>query len=499
MANVLSSQPFIQETSGYKKQNYATVWRYCAALAAVSVACGVQFLYNFLGFNGTIPFAILMIVPTYISGRQLSEILYNGDFKVVSIISFSTIFWYFSPLILLCLGFNGLSLSIDSDRILNSSMLIVISLLMVLPFIFLECFFKNSFVKEMSNISLKSSSLFFAFCSFFQVVLIVTGKWTYGSLLLAGVRQDMGESAQYLQIANLISIAAMPFSAYILGRILSENRAISANLFFVIAEIFSGMMWNFIGGRRYFIVEIGMSCVLYLSARYKNAGKKLKISTVMQLLIVSLGVISVAAPAYFAVRLASESVSKGRQMPGIGELLASSKGVGNAQMSRGYDQKVVDRSAIIGSVSTVSETNRDFSYGYGLYNSIMMALPPQIFNKSRLYKTPEDLWYTLGVPYDDYSNTLVLDSYVDFNFFGYAIYLFIICSMIIISLNLMEKFKYFSLLYKISFVFLFLNTETGVSTYFVQQRNMLVIFFALIVFELVHNVFKVGPSKKDRA
>ncbi|MDF0490936.1 hypothetical protein PX554_22680 [Sphingomonas sp. H39-1-10] len=448
----------------------------------VAASLGTAFLATYLD-EKTWPFGILMVIPTMLCGTKLVSLIYEGHFKPITLISLATIFWYFAPLVVLTLGIPGFTISANASVLSKASSNLVAGLIIASPLVLLEARHGLSFFKPLLDLSKNPPYiLLFAF-TMIQLFLIAGGIWTYGSVLMASTRPDAGGVVALLRAVDLCATAAMPMTAFFLGiKLASRGRLTSGAVLLCGFALLIGLIWHFISGRRYLTVEIVLCAVLYLAARYRLQGKKLKVTGVGRIAILVAGVIVVAWPVYFAVRVASYTSKNSGEMPGIVDLVTSATEVKSQDLEAGYNQKVIDRSAIILSYSAVQSTLRSFAIGQGLLVSVAMASPPFIVDKSKLPGSPEKIWASLGVPEDDYSNTLALDSYVDFGYIGYAVYLLIAVLPIYFIVLLFRFRKLPSSVVQISSIFLFLNTETSVTGYLVFARNVSIL--AIILFAI---------------
>jgi len=456
-------------------------FRYLLVLLLVALAVLITLIGTSLGVEESWPFAILMFPVLYISGVSLARLVYVGELKPVTIISFALVFWYFGPLAVLCLGIPGFGISLSSGELVPAASRIITALLMATPLVLFEESLSSSYLKSLRRCPITALAMVIGVIAMLQIMLIASGRWTYGSLLLAGTRDDENGGTAFLQLANYLSVINLPLAAYIFGVRAGHKRALSSSGFIAALALVAGVAWHFIGGRRYLTVEVLVAAAFYLKARSLASGRSIRLGGLAKTATLLLCLVAVSWPTYFAVRVASQSVKNGQVMPSAAELLQSAAELDSADLSQGYSAQVVDRSAIINSVAIVSPALKRFALGEGLWYSTRIAAPPQLVDKSILPSSVEELWTDYGVKLSDYSNSLILDSYVDFGVLGFVLYCLLVAGLFAISSLLLGRFPLPYAIVQIGFLFQFLNGENTIASYLAFTRNGLLISIPFIV------------------
>jgi hypothetical protein len=455
---------------------------YLLALLLVAVAIFVALICTSLGFTESWPFGLFMFPVLYVTGKSLAELVYRGDMKPVTIISFALIFWYFGPLSVLTLGVPGFGISLSAAELISPSILVAVALLIAAPVVFVEESFSFSYLKGLSRVPLATLAACVALITVLQVALIASGAWTYGSLLLAGTRSDDSGGTAALQLANYLAVINLPLAAHVLGLRAGQKKSLSLIGVIAAAALLSGVAWHFIGGRRYLTVEVLVAAAFYLKAREAASGRSVQLGAVAKTASLLICLVAVSWPTYFAVRVASQSVKEGQAMPSAAELLGSAVALDSSSLSQGYSNQVIDRSAIINSVAAVAPALKRFALGDGLWYSVRIAAPSQLVDKSHLAPSIEGLWTSYGIKLDDYSNSLILDSYVDFGVVGFVLYALLVMSSFALSAVALSRFPLASAVIQIGFLFQFLNGENTITSYLAFARNGLLLSIPFIVF-----------------
>jgi hypothetical protein len=470
---------------------------FISALFLISFASAILLALQQFGYTETWPFAFLMMPPSYLCGRAIIRSLYDGDVRPASLIGLSSIIWYFAPLSVLALQIPGATLSLDPADIPTASIRLLIALALLIPVMILERRAAFSLVEALDSAPNSIIFMLLGSAALIEIILITTGSWTYGALLLASDRltgTQEGPSTAALQLVNYCAVITTPMAAFYYGRSLSM-RAPRHVRWVALTALLVGLAWHFVGGRRYVAVELVMSSTMYLSARYRLLGTRVSWSAVSRVGLAAVCAIALMWPAYFAMRVASYSVRDGQKMPSITELLSSAGEMDSSDLDQGLSEKVVDRSAIITSYSLVTSYLRGFAGGEGLAHAALMSLPPMVFPGDKLaysseIPSVEVIWRKYGVPANDYANSLPLDSYVDFGVIGLAIYTLLIELLVLLCCLLFRRARFICAGICLGYVYLFLNAEGGIQTYFANLRPAFIVALLTMALLSLTRIFR---------
>ena len=136
MVRVKQKRQMTGRLIGSPKRVTSDSFSYLLALLLVALAISVALICTSLGFTESWPFGIFMFPVLYVTGKSLAGLVYRGDMKPVTIISFALLFWYFGPLSVLTLGVPGFGISLSAAELISPSTLIAVALLIAAPVVF---------------------------------------------------------------------------------------------------------------------------------------------------------------------------------------------------------------------------------------------------------------------------------------------------------------------------------------------------------------------------
>jgi hypothetical protein len=188
------------------------------------------------------------------------------------------------------------------------------------------------------------------------------------------------------------------------------------------------------------------------------------------MLAVPLGLgIAQANKLFYKVRLASyEFVHEPGKSHSLLDYIEAMNHVSEETLSTELNNNVAARPYIIASVGIVQKYATGHLNGEELLYDFYRAIPSLIYpNKEQLladYPIPESQWNKgLSVPFNDYANSLMLDGYVDFSYFGFLIYTTIssLCFLMVYKLYALTMNITMKYLCAFGFIIDFLLVETS--------------------------------------
>ncbi|TNM65314.1 hypothetical protein [Aliirhizobium smilacinae] len=327
------------------------------------------------------------------------------------------------------------------------------------------------------------------------VYLMATGEWGYR----IGDFETENRQSIALALTTGTGLAIAPLCAYVIGAIKTRaGRATRQVLALACIALFHVYAWIPMQ-RRQLAIMLLLILLAYLSARYRH---KMSLTVLIRAavgFIVLVPIIYAMWQVFFQIRVMSYSLSAGETISVSKFFSDSSAYVGDT--SADFQDNLLERPFITKSVDTVYHTQLEYLYGEHLYTSFIGALPSALFpwkNMILFYAggVGEGLWTVKGmIPFDDYSNTIFLDSIVDFGYFGpfiyFAIFVLFLFGLCILTTRLKDQtwsvfFFYMLCVFSVSI-------EASPTALFVFGRNALI---AMGVFYVVCKVFGQRLSRR---
>ena len=334
---------------------------------------------------------------------------------------------------------------------------------------------------------------------------MASGQWTYGGLATALI--GVAQSSPLVILIGWLSSVTTPLAAVIAGGMLrstARKARLASNPVFIanILAIIVGMGWHFIAGRRALaIITIEVVIALVVFSR-KKLVRKLKISSLIYAFAGLSAVIAFAWPAFFAIRAASYSFETSGSMPSIIEMLESSATIDQGQIADGLSDNIASRTSIIDHYSMIQNSMSEYILGSGIVYNIASSLPPFIFIGKQeymaLYPTTEAVWTAkAGVPFNDWANTIALESYVDFGILGLSLYLVLTVFVVKIVIKLCNGSKMANWILFLGLIYTILNIESSYNGLIVTLRNAICLIAALYILDRV--LVAMLPARKYAA
>jgi hypothetical protein len=343
-----------------------------------------------------------------------------------------------------------------------------------------------------------NSFLYIAFPIFIlQIVMMATGM-----LALAGTAGDSastGSVSPTLLFGLGVSGPMMPMCAFLVGREMhngSFRLGRTAISWVLLIGLFQLALWLPVG-RRFFAGQVLLSTLSFLAARYPQSISWKNVASTALMLAFVVPLIFFAWQFFFKLRVASYDAPEGAS---VVELIRISQTIADENSNSGFYENIATRPYIISSVITALHYHSGYMLGRGILGQLVVSIPTVLFpNKIRVMdelKISEDAWAKyLGIPINDYANTIFLDSYLDFYIFGFMIYVLIInmlCYAVI-------KISYIICGYDLSTFALYillcsgLQAEQQMSAWFGCAR---IVGMLVVLYFVLKSIFSVLPKEK---
>ncbi|MBD3760738.1 hypothetical protein [Rhizorhabdus sp.] len=460
--------------------------RFSRALAAgvVTLAIGIGLLEIGTRMGVIIGAAFLASV----AGWHGLKSLHAGSINVGAVLSSQTILWYAAPL-----SYAGF---IDYDALIqvpfrqNAISLGLISVSATACFI----------ISQMKGITLRLPLIepryiyAAAVISFVQLSLIVGGNWGFATM----AADSAGRGQNYLtNTLNVFAPAAAPICAALLGRLYAGDIRRSSGLTLAaITILVIQIVWWTASGRRNMSIVFVMTMVFAFRYAFPERVTGKTIATFAALGLLAIPANIVAWDYFWTTRLLAENNDGSPNNLSILEYqeikqraAAYDGGVGGAT-----DNMIIRPFALINTFSDVTSETQDFLWGRNILTYTLLAIPPIFFasKADTVGESAEDLWrHVAWIEATDWSNTIFMDSYMDFGLAGFPIYIAIILMMataLIYLANLIKSplcvmFIFFSLAFGI------FNIEILANTLLVIGRGLFVLIVATAVLRWI-----ISPS-----
>ncbi|WP_027524862.1 hypothetical protein [Bradyrhizobium sp. Ec3.3] len=266
-----------------------------------------------------------------------------------------------------------------------------------------------------------------------ETVLLLTQQWTYGS-----TNFSQGErTSPIVLLAGQVTVGLAGFCGLVSGTLssrlrmnrLSETLVLLLSLSVLLLQV----LWWLPVGRRFLMVQLLLGVITFLAARnhFRLSARKLVILGAWLALLAPIGLFLTRI--FVTLRVLSWSRSGARV--DLFELLSQLGSVDPNTVSM-YQDQAAARALILDSYALVARyVTRPF-LGLEAITQFLLALPSAFFDKTyvldQLGGANEALWTNMtGIPYSDYAQTLLLEGYIDFSYFGFFIY--------VLAINLMFR------------------------------------------------------------
>jgi hypothetical protein len=318
-----------------------------------------------------------------------------------------------------------------------------------------------------------------------QIFLILNGSWGYTTFI--GSYNDTTISQSLYLI--LIPTYAVPIliSGVLANYVKIKQKNINSAFFLltIFAIILVQFFWFITYGRRVILVITLLSVFILLSttagkdslirALWRKAYLFAPVATISSLLFIF----------YFYMRIAT-NITDGL----VNFTVFDFQRV--LLISRSYEGEVfgdlfLRPFSLLQSFAVVKETMSGHLFGWNFLSQFFNAIPSIIIDKAAIGPTLETLWLeSLRVPLNDWSNTFLLEAFIDFGVVGLIIYIVILHFINRLLFSIFSKFGYFySSIFMCVVLFASMSIETSVTVYLATIRATLVLLPIAFIHELI--------------
>lgn len=451
--------------------------KYIYFCVATSILLLGYYVLNYTKFGELFYFGCILLCIFGV--LDLFKQISSGGINVVSLISSQTIVWYIYPFTYI--GVFGYDKFIfDVPQINNAGTAIYVVLICGFSYFLSEKFIKKIYFRD-----LKFSWM--GFLSSLAPLLMVQLYFFYaGARNYAAATNISGEEVgAFLLFASSLFPAVMPICVWHLASLMNEkiNRKRMLIVSTLIITILFQIMWFATGGRRQMALLVFTSMVIYISVKYKEVNNARKIINSSVVAVLSAIFLWFAWESYYAIRVAYNE--SGIENIGITDVATARSIASNSGADDEFVSNTITRPFLtLSSLTVVRQEASGVLWGWNAGSQFLLSIPSMLFPDKFEVIGPvlENLWYKeIDVPYNDWTNTLILESYVDFGFIGFFIYLFIISFLFILILNnkIARLNKDISAVLYFAAIFNIINIEATMNSIFVGIISLA--FYILVV------------------
>jgi hypothetical protein len=313
--------------------------------------------------------------------------------------------------------------------------------------------------------------------SVMQLCAILGGFWTY----LGAAAEGVGPIISFMSFLGLF---VLPIAALNAALPAHEGRAFRK--WIIIGFIAAVQIaWLSVDGRRMLANVMLVSLLLYLHAALSVRKPSLRdlLSFAFSTMVISICVY-VLWRYFFHVRHTHYFLqSTGHAYPGLWDIMQAMGQVDLPALDAAFAENVVMRPFIIQSVTAFEQAHLGLLWGQGLVADLLNAIPSAFgIDKSGLL-VAERLWASqLGVPYNDWANTLYLDGYADFGIAGLSIYILCVWGVMKAALFIVALLSpIVRLPVLISFLVMLISVESSIGAIFAGFRNAAILCVLLLL------------------
>lgn len=454
--------------------------------------------YSFyLAFDAMIPFYGACIFMSISSGYNAINAMFKRRLNIGALLSTQTVLWYALPFSYIWIfGYsNYISLVSEGQAADGLCYLVVLATFSYLIF----TFFFDSWKLEFDIF--RSSARFIPLIGpiiVLQALFIAIGRRGYAMVL-----GEQGASKPLIyQFVEGFSPPILPIiSGLIAFQLLSKNEKKDYRvIFFFIFGIMIQLIWWTTEGRRPMTIISIISFLTFFSIYFKGYLTAKRVALVLAAGVAGVVLVYFAWQSYFLLRIAT-SESRGLENLGLFDLDRAREIAASVDVGQTFADNIVRRPfSILISLVFVRELSSGFLWGWNAVSQFLHSMPAFLFQDKFATVGPvqEALWVSaLGMPPDDYTNTIFLESYMDFGFLGFSIYLLSMVAICTFLKKICRKigrpelmaFNYFIT------VFVVMNIETSPNTFFVYIRS---VFFISMIYFAMEFIGLLGRSKRTR-
>ena len=461
---------------------------------AITAAVTVFFGHAMFELTGTaLIFYVACAFMTAVCGYYALSSLFRGEANIGALIASQTMLWYALPFSYIgVFGYDNYVtmypyLEIENAR--SVSMVVFVSIFVYLIF---EKFGRSVSVRDIS-LEWRSCLPLVLPILLAQIYLMAAGDRGYAAVTKV---YDADEPSLVHQFVVGFSLAIMPICSCTLAKILTAPRGRRSMLgvLFCLSAMGVEMMWWSVAGRRHMTIIVLISLVSFFMVYFHGEMNKRRIITVMAAGAILAPVMWFFWESYYVLRIATD-ITQGQENLSFFDLERARQLAIGTDTENQFIENIVSRPfLLVTSLTVVRDTASGVLWGWNIVSQALLAIPSILFPGKLEFIGPvrENLWAALlGVPEKDWSNTILLEGYVDFGWAGFLIYTALLSALLSIFFKASRRtgsapivaYTYFSICFSV------LNVETGPNFIFVTLRSVLLI----ILIGFVLTLFRARP------
>lgn len=432
--------------------------------------------------------------------HSLIKQIYLRKINIGSIISSQTVVWHALPFTYIGLfGYENYVLDIDQISNIRSCFMVVT--FCIIPFLYFEKYGKYIEYPSISGQWKNSLYVIFPF-ALIQIFLILTGDRSYASS--TGLSES-GNGGLIYQFLSTLFPAIMPLCSIYLAIIINIKN-LRGKYFLILMYIFIivlQILWFYTAGRRPMALLIFLSLFSFMSVRFTGPMNIKKLVKIFVILALSAQAVWFFWNSYFALRVAYDETG-GTESVGILNIEQARSVASSSDADEQFRSNTIVRPfSTISSLTTIQNESTGYLLGWNALSQALLTIPSAIFpNKfSAIGPVFEDLYYEeIGVSLTDYANTIFLEGYIDFGYFGSVLYIFI-AHLMLTSLFRIKRIKNNENIYNLVYftvIFQIVNIETTLTSIFVCILSIFLFIFIFILFDIIFSGSKLRKINKIR-
>lgn len=418
----------------------------------------------------------------FICGFHAMSGLLRGTLNAGSTIISQSMLWYSIPFSYI--GFFDYDSYIpEYPQLQNAQSVALVVGISIIPYFFFE---KYKFLISLPKISFDwiSYAIFMIPVLVIQIYYIGIGGRGYAKM----ISESEGGLSIIYQFVDAFSPAIMPICSISIAQIISfssERRRVLPILFNILAVAVQ-MIWWATGGRRYMAVILIISVTTFLMVYLKGRFTRRRALALIATVFIIVPTVWQLWEAYYLLRVATNETMGSENLSVLD--LQRARMLAGSDFQGAFQENAVTRPfATVTSLTAIRETATGYLWGWNAGSQLLLSIPSMFFTDKFgvIGPTSEYLWAEkIGVPFNDWTNTIFLEGYIDLGPIGFILYTIIIVSLVKISekMGLASKSNPLQVFIYFNIAFMLLNAETTMNTIFVSVRTIAFVLLATLIF-----------------
>ena len=400
--------------------------------------------------------------------------IFNRNFDVVGMLSSQTMLWFALPFSYI--GFFGYEDYItdipEIDNARTTSIIVMVSaavfFLLKLPSVRVALRVGGLGWQPILKLALPITVL--------QAYLVLQGNRGYASVVFGG-----GEVSLLYQFVEGFSPAVTPLIVMALAIIIGSKRSGYKMLpvLLIIAALIVQILWWTTAGRRSMTFIMLISAITFFSVYYKGHLNNNRLLFLALSAVIGAYGVYWLWESYFSLRLATNQTMGQANLSILDINTANS--LSGSDANRSFMENLVTRPfGTITSMTVFMKTAHGHLWGWNTLSQTLLSIPAIFFpgKLETIGPVMEHLWGArLGVPMNDWANTIFIEGYADLGLFGFPV-LGVLIALLIKMVNrlgnyagnsALSAYVYFNILFAV------LNVEVSFNGLIVGLRSTLTV------------------------